>query len=155
LETKLGDINLVNRSQWNPLVVKGKVLVGNSGGEFGMRGWLTAVNADTGKILWRAYATGPDKDVRIGPNFKPIYPADRSADLGVTTWPGDSWKIGGGTGWSWISYDPDLDLIYYVTLILVPGIPNSAPAITNGHPASLRADLKKEKQSGPTSSTLA
>ncbi len=49
----------------------------------------------------------------IGPNFKPFYAADRGKDLGVKTWQGDGWKIGGGTGWSWISYDPDLDLIYY------------------------------------------
>ena len=56
-----------------PIVVKGKVLVGNSGGEFGVRGWLAGLDADTGKIVWRAYATGPDKDVLIGPNFKPFY----------------------------------------------------------------------------------
>ena len=79
-----------------PLVVKGKVLVGNSGGEFGVRGWLTALDAGTGKLAWRAYATGPDKDVLIGPRFKPFYPQDRGPDLGVSTWPGDAWKTGGG-----------------------------------------------------------
>jgi PQQ-dependent dehydrogenase (methanol/ethanol family) len=98
-----------------PLVVKNKVLVGNSGGEFGVRGWLIALDADSGKIAWRAYTAGPDKDVLIGRNFKPFYPVDRGANLGVTTWPKDAWKIGGGTVWGWISYDPDLDLIYYGT----------------------------------------
>ena len=55
-----------------PLVVKDKVLVGNSGGEFGVRGWLTALDAATGKIAWRAYSTGPDKDVLIGPRLQAV-----------------------------------------------------------------------------------
>ena len=87
---KLGDINLGESMTMAPIVVKGKVLVGNSGGEFGVRGWLAALDADTGKIAWRAYATGPDKDVLIGPNFKPFYAQDRGKDLGVKTWPGDA-----------------------------------------------------------------
>jgi lanthanide-dependent methanol dehydrogenase len=111
----LGDINLGETMTMAPLVVKGKVLVGNSGGEFGVRGWLTALDANSGKIVWRAYATGPDKDVLIGPNFKPFYAADRTPDLGVKSWQGDQWKIGGGAAWSWISYDPELDLVYYGT----------------------------------------
>ena len=90
LETKLGDINKGESITMAPLVVKGKVLVGNSGGEFGVRGWLTAFDAATGKVAWRAYSTGPDKDVLIGPNFKPFYPKDRGKDLGVKTWPGSS-----------------------------------------------------------------
>ncbi|HKR62769.1 MAG TPA: methanol/ethanol family PQQ-dependent dehydrogenase [Thermoanaerobaculia bacterium] len=98
-----------------PLVVKNRVLVGNSGGEFGVRGWLTALDSESGKIAWRAYSTGPDKDVLIGPSFKPFYASDRGTDLGVTTWPPDRWKIGGGTVWGWISYDPALDLLYYGT----------------------------------------
>src|SRR3982750_128227 len=80
-KTKLGDINQGESITMAPLVVKGKVLVGNSGGEFGIRGWLTAVDADTGKIAWRAYSTGPDSDVLIGPNFKPFYANDRQKDL--------------------------------------------------------------------------
>ena len=68
-----------------PLVVKGKVLVGNSGGEFGVRGWLTALDGKTGKIVWRAYTAGPDKDVLIGSRFKPFYSQDRGQDLGVKT----------------------------------------------------------------------
>jgi hypothetical protein len=87
-----------------PLVVKGKVLVGNSGGEFGVRGWLTALNAADGKIAWRAYHTGPDADVLIGPNFHPYYPQDQGKDLGVSSWPSDAWRIGGAT-------DVGLDLI--------------------------------------------
>jgi PQQ-dependent dehydrogenase (methanol/ethanol family) len=89
--------------------------VGNSGGEFGVRGWLTALDVATGKIVWRAYSTGPDKDVLIGPNFKPYYASDRGTDLGVKTWPPETWKIGGGTVWGFISYDAELDLVIYGT----------------------------------------
>ena len=113
--TKLGDINTGESITMAPLVVKGKVLVGDSGGEFGVRGWLTALDAETGKIAWRAYSTGPDKDVLIGPDFHPFYPDAQGPDLGVRTWPPDAWKIGGGTVWGWIAYDPDLNLIYYGT----------------------------------------
>ena len=69
----------------------------------------------TGKILWNAYSTGSDADVRIGPDFKPFYAKDRGKDLGLTTWTPGQWKIGGGTIWGWISYDPELNLIYYGT----------------------------------------
>jgi PQQ-dependent dehydrogenase (methanol/ethanol family) len=114
-KTKVGDINRGETLTMAPLVVKNKVLVGNSGGEMGVRGWLTALDTETGQIAWRAYSTGPDKDVLIGPGFKPFYAQDRGADLGVKTWPPEAWKIGGGTVWGWISYDPELNLIYYGT----------------------------------------
>jgi PQQ-dependent dehydrogenase (methanol/ethanol family) len=114
-KTKLGEINRGETMTMAPIVVKGKVLVGNSGGEFGVRGWITAVDADSGKIAWRAYSTGPDADVLIGARFRPFYESDRGKDLGATTWPRDHWKIGGGSVWGWISYDPELDLIYHGT----------------------------------------
>jgi PQQ-dependent dehydrogenase (methanol/ethanol family) len=81
----------------------------------GVRGWLTALDLSSGKTAWRAYSTGPDKDVLIGAKFKPFYKMDQGKDLGVSTWPAEAWKIGGGTVWGWISYDPELDLIYYGT----------------------------------------
>jgi lanthanide-dependent methanol dehydrogenase len=126
-KTKLGDINLGETMTMAPVVAKGVVLVGNSGGEMGVRGWLVGLDADTGKIKWRAYTAGPDKDVLIGPNFKPFYEKQRGADLGVKTWAGDQWKIGGGTAWSWISYDPDLDLFYYGTANPGPWNPEQRP----------------------------
>ena len=113
--TTLGDVNRGETMTMAPLVVKDKVLVGNSGGEMGVRGWLTALNAADGTTAWRAYHTGPDKDVLIGPRFKPFYEKDRGTDLGIHTWPGEAWKQGGATAWGWISYDPGLDLIYYGT----------------------------------------
>jgi glucose dehydrogenase len=96
-------------------VVKDKVLVGNSGGELGVRGWLAALDANSGKLAWKAYATGPDKDVLIGDDFHPYYKEAQGKDLGVKSWPPGAWKIGGGTFWGWLAYDPDLNLIYYGT----------------------------------------
>jgi PQQ-dependent dehydrogenase (methanol/ethanol family) len=114
-KTRLADINLGETITMAPLVVKGKVLVGNSGGEFGVRGWLVALDVYTGNVAWRAYSTGPDSECLIGANFKPYYAMDQGKDLGVHTWPPDHWQIGGGTVWGWISYDAELDLIYYGT----------------------------------------
>jgi PQQ-dependent dehydrogenase (methanol/ethanol family) len=112
---KLADINKGETITMAPLVAAGKVLVGNSGGEYGVRGWLTALDAASGKVAWRAYNTGPDADVLIGRKFAPFYDSDRGKDLGMKTWPPEAWKIGGGTVWGWISYDPDLNLIYHGT----------------------------------------
>ena len=114
-KTRLGDFTKGESMTMAPLVVKGKVLVGVSGGEFGVRGWLTALDAASGDVAWKAYHTGPDADVLIGPRFKPFYPSDRGKDLGVATWPPDAWKTGGGTAWGFLSYDPELDLVYYGT----------------------------------------
>jgi PQQ-dependent dehydrogenase (methanol/ethanol family) len=125
--TPLGEIRLGQTITMAPLVVKGKVLVGNSGGELGVRGWLTALDASTGKQAWRAYSTGPDADVLIGARFKPFYPQWRGKDLGTKTWPSEAWKIGGGTVWGWISYDPQLDLIFYGTGNPGPWNPEQRP----------------------------
>jgi len=125
--TKVGEINLGESITMAPLVVKGKVLVGDSGGEFGVRGWLTALDAASGKVVWKAYHTGPDADVLIGANFKPFYPQDQGKDLGVASWPADAWKIGGGTTWGWISYDPEQNLIFYGTGNPGPWNPDQRP----------------------------
>jgi PQQ-dependent dehydrogenase (methanol/ethanol family) len=123
-KTKLGEINQGESMTMAPLVADGLVYVGNSGGEFGVRGWITALDAATGKIVWRAYHTGPDADVLIGPRFKPFYSSHKGKDLGVSTWPPDQWKIGGGAVWGWISYDPETKTIYYGTSN--PGVWNPA-----------------------------
>ncbi|MGZ3519313.1 MAG: methanol/ethanol family PQQ-dependent dehydrogenase, partial [Vulcanimicrobiaceae bacterium] len=92
-----------------PLVVKNRVIVGVSGGEFGVRGYLTALDLSTGHKVWRAYSEGPDSDVLIPKDFHGPHNA------GVNTWHGDQWKVGGGTTWGWYAYDPKLDLLYYGT----------------------------------------
>src|SRR4051794_27440813 len=85
--TKLGDINRGETITMAPLVVKDKVLIGNSGGEYGVRGWLVALDAASGKQVWKAYSTGPDGDLLIGPEFKPFYDSDKGKDLGISSWP--------------------------------------------------------------------
>ena len=114
-KAQLGDINRGETITMAPLVAGGKVLVGDSGGEFGVRGWLTALDLSTGHVAWRAYHTGPDSDVLIDGGFRPFYPADRGRDLGVSTWPADAWRIGGGTMWGWIAFDPSTQTIFYGT----------------------------------------
>jgi PQQ-dependent dehydrogenase (methanol/ethanol family) len=113
--TKTGTPNSGQTATNAPLIVKDKVYVGNAGNELGVRGKLTCLDLKTGKILWTAYSTGPDSDVRIGPDFHPFYKKDQGKDLGVTTWPPDQWKRGGGAPWGWISYDPETNLVFYGT----------------------------------------
>ncbi|NML13948.1 methanol/ethanol family PQQ-dependent dehydrogenase [Azohydromonas caseinilytica] len=125
--TKLADIRRGETITMAPLVVRGKVLIGNSGGEYGVRGWLVALDAASGKEAWRAWSTGPDKDVLIGPAFKPFYPQDRGPDLGERSWSGQAWKQGGGNVWGWVSYDPKLDLLYYGTANPGPWNPEQRP----------------------------
>src|SRR5438876_4862192 len=84
-----------------PMVIKDKVISGISGGEFGVRGFVTANDVKTGKQVWRMYSTGPEAEVG--------FPGS------VETWKGDEWKRGGGTTWGWYSYDPELNLFYYGT----------------------------------------
>jgi alcohol dehydrogenase (cytochrome c) len=113
--TTIGDIKIGETLTMAPLIVKDKVIVGNSGGELGVRGKVVALDLHSGKEVWRAYNTGPDADVKIGPNFKAFYAKDQGKDLGAKSWPKDLWKLGGSTVWGWISYDPELNLIYYGT----------------------------------------
>ena len=94
---RAGDVNGGETRTMAPLVVRDTVFIGNSGTTFGVRGWLTALDERTGKEKWRAYSTGPDADVRIGPQYHPYYAKDAGNDLGLSTWPADLWKVGGGT----------------------------------------------------------
>jgi len=96
-----------------PLVVKDMVLVGVSGGEFGVRGHVTAYSLKDGKEIWRGYSMGPDKDTLINPNKTTSLGKVVGEDSSLKTWKGDQWKIGGGDTWGWISYDPKLNLVYY------------------------------------------
>jgi lanthanide-dependent methanol dehydrogenase len=110
---KNGDPGKGETSTGAPHVIKDKVLVGISGGEFGVRGSVTAYNINNGQRVWRGYSMGPDSDTLIDPVKtthlgKPVGP-----NSGTNTWQGEQWKIGGGTTWGWYSYDPDLNLMYY------------------------------------------
>lgn len=95
-----------------PRVVKGKVLIGNGGGEFGVRGYLSAYDAETGEMAWRFYTV-------------PGNPADGfesdTMKMAAETWNGEWWKYGGGgTVWDSMAYDPELDLLYI-------GVGNGSP----------------------------
>ena len=114
-KVKQGDIKQGQTITMVPLVVRDKVITGISGGEFGVRGFVTANHVDTGEQVWRAYSTGPDSEVLIGEDFSSPYDSHQGKDLGVSTWKGEEWKRGGGTTWGWYSYDPELDLFYYGT----------------------------------------
>jgi PQQ-dependent dehydrogenase (methanol/ethanol family) len=96
-----------------PFVFKDKVFVGVSGGEFGVRGWVSAYNLKDGKLAWRAYSEGPDSDIKVDPQKTTELGKPVGADSSLKTWEGDQWKIGGGDTWGWFSFDPQLNLMYY------------------------------------------
>lgn len=95
-------------------VFKDKVIVGISGGEFGVRGYIQAYDFD-GNVKYKAYSTGPDDEMLIDPEktTSMLKPVGKNSSL--NSWQGDQWEIGGGTTWGWYSYDPDLNTFYYAT----------------------------------------
>ncbi|HXE84005.1 MAG TPA: PQQ-dependent dehydrogenase, methanol/ethanol family [Gemmatimonadales bacterium] len=109
-KTQIADMGQGETTPMAPFIARDRVLVGPSGGEFGIYGWVKALDLASGKILWTAHNMGPDS----------LMIARRGtftggANLGVSTWSGDSWRRGGAPVWGWISYDPQLDLIYLGT----------------------------------------
>ncbi len=113
LEAKNGKLvweRLTIDSKWHytitgaPRIAKGRVLIGNGGGEYGVRGYVSAYDAQTGKLVWRFYTVPGDP---AKPFEQPILAQ------AAKTWTGEWWKIGGGgTVWDAIVYDPELDLVY-------------------------------------------
>ena len=95
------------------LPVKDKLIVGISGGEFGVQCHVTAYDLKTGKREWRAYSVGPDDQIMLDPEKTTVLGKPVGADSSLKTWQGDQWKTGGGCTWGWYSYDPELNLIYY------------------------------------------
>ena len=96
-----------------PMVIKDKVLIGISGGEFGVQCHMTAYDLKTGRRVWRGYSEGPDDQLLVDPEKTTEFGKPIGKDSSLKTWQGDQWKIGGGCTWGWISYDPQLDLLYY------------------------------------------
>ena len=88
-----------------PRAFRGKVVIGNSGGEYGVRGYISAYDAETSKLAWRFYTVPGDPS-------KPF--ENKAMEMAARTWHGEWWKEGGGgTVWDAISYDPQLNLVYF------------------------------------------
>lgn len=100
-----------------PLIADGKVIVGMSGNEFGARGRLEAYNLADGKLVWRCQSNGTDKDVCLTPDSNKANPQHGTfgKDIGISSYPNDEWKRGGGSLWGFFSYDPELRMVYTST----------------------------------------
>jgi PQQ-dependent dehydrogenase (methanol/ethanol family) len=113
-KTQVADLGRGETTPMAPLVVRDRVIVGVAGGEFGVRGWVKGLDLATGAIVWTGYNLGPDHEVLVKPGvFKPFY--QQGTELSQSSWPGDSWQRGGAPAWGWLSYDAELDLVYYGT----------------------------------------
>jgi lanthanide-dependent methanol dehydrogenase len=112
-EAKNGDPSKGQTGTSAPMVAKDKVLVGISGGEFGVQCHVTAYDLKTGKQVWRAFSEGPDDQLLVDPEKTTDLGKPIGKDSSLKTWQGDQWKIGGGCTWGWMSYDPQLNLFYY------------------------------------------
>jgi PQQ-dependent dehydrogenase (methanol/ethanol family) len=112
-QAKNGDPSKGETGTSTPMVVKDKVLVGISGGEFGVQCHVTAYDLKSGKQVWRAYSEGPDDQLLVDPEKTTELGKPIGKNSSLSTWEGDQWKIGGGCTWGWLSYDPQLNLVYY------------------------------------------
>jgi PQQ-dependent dehydrogenase (methanol/ethanol family) len=112
---KNGDPSKGETNTATVMPVKDKVIVGISGGEYGIRGHVTAYSIADGSMVWRAYSTGPDEEILVDPEKTTALGKPVGPNSSLDSWEGDQWQIGGGPTWGWYSYDPELDLIYYGT----------------------------------------
>jgi len=125
-KTQIADVGNGETTTMAPLVVRDRVIVGAAGGEFGIYGWVKGLELASGRTAWSARNLGPDEEMRArGDTFKPPY--DQGTDLGSHSWGNDSWRTGGAPVWGWMSYDPELDLVYYGTGNASPYNPEQRP----------------------------
>src|SRR5229473_2281576 len=103
--TKNGDPSKGATGTSAPLVVKDKVLIGISGGEFGVQCHVTAYDLKSGKQVWRAFSEGPDDQIMVDPEKTTVLGKPVGKDSSLKTWQGDQWKIGGGCTWGWTAHD--------------------------------------------------
>ncbi|HEX6106232.1 MAG TPA: PQQ-dependent dehydrogenase, methanol/ethanol family, partial [Gemmatimonadales bacterium] len=129
-KTRVADVAVGETMPMAPLVVRDRVIVGAAGGEYGIRGWVKGLDLATGAVVWTGYNLGPDEEVLARPGtFKPFY--QTGTELAAESWPRDGWKHGGAPVWGWLSYDPELDLVYY-------GTGNPAPYNAEARPGDNR-----------------
>ncbi len=151
--TKVVDVATGETITMAPIIVKDMVIVGSSGGEMGVRGFLAALDLATGAERWRAYNIGPDADVKITPRFAPFYAQDKGTDLGASSWPGDAWKSrrGGVVG---LGVVRSRSSISSTTAPAIPGrgTRTSDRATTSGPARSSRATPTPASCAGCTSS---
>ncbi|HLQ69135.1 MAG TPA: PQQ-binding-like beta-propeller repeat protein, partial [Gemmatimonadales bacterium] len=107
-KTQIADMNQGETTPMAPFVAGNRVIVGPSGGEFGIYGWVKGLDLGTGKVVWTAHNMGPDTLMLVRPET-----FSGGSGIGTSTWTGDSWRRGGAPVWGWITYDPQLDLIYF------------------------------------------
>jgi len=94
-DKKHGDYTYAETFTLMPMALRNKIIIGTAGAEYGVRGWIKALNADTGEMVWQTYTIpGP-------------------GEPGNETWPGESWKYGGGSTWITGSYDKDNNTLYW------------------------------------------
>jgi PQQ-dependent dehydrogenase (methanol/ethanol family) len=113
-KTRVADLSRGETMTMAPLVVRDRVIVGAAGGEYGIRGWVKGLDLASGRVVWTGYNVGPDEELLARPGtFRSFY--QRGTNLSLESWPRDGWRVGGAPVWGWLSYDPQLDLVYYGT----------------------------------------
>ena len=112
-----GDVSIGQTATSAPSIFDHYVITGISGGEYGVRGYITAYDLKMGHRVWRGYSTGSDASMLMDPEqsetWKDGHMVSVGKDSSLKSWQNDQWKYGGGTTWGWYSYDPDLRLLYY------------------------------------------
>ena len=109
------DVTIREHAAGNGIVVGNLYIIGNEGGESGVRGKVSAFDIEDGQTQWVMYNMGPSNEVGIGPRYNPQYAYMQSDNPGLDTWYGDSWRRGGGTSWSYMSADIERNMFYYGT----------------------------------------
>src|SRR5438045_2929853 len=100
--TQIADVSNGETVTMAPLLVRDRVIVGASGGEFGIYGWVKGLDLKSGRTVWTAHNIGPDADMLARTDtFKPPY--DSGVELGARSWANDSWRTGGAQGVGWVS----------------------------------------------------
>lgn len=110
-----------------PAMFGDRLVIGNAGDDFGARGWIVALEAATGRQVWRFYSTGPDREVGITHDFTPRQSEPPREDSGSLTWPSSAWQHGGGSVSSPLLYDPQLKLVLHDTGPPAPWNPQARP----------------------------
>lgn len=110
-----GDPTIGETNTTTVIPIRDKVIVGISGGEFGVNCHVTAYDIESGDMVWRAYSQGPDDAILVDPEKTTHLGKPIGENSSLNSWEGDQWQLGGGCTWGWFSYDPDLDLLYYGT----------------------------------------